>query len=306
MKSVYQGYDVEWYADKLDRAIARYGLPQGIGVHRTWLRDLDYRVRDLLGYMQPSASLWWQCYLYHALTASDVIDRPDIFTITILDKRWHFGERRWNFAPGKIEYQVRRGLKGLNYLVMIEFEVFGNLRYFEPLPSTGNAWQLEPGGVIPPHLQWLMSEHRQRDEGRLIAPHIQGLLWGQRPSRRQRAQFAGGIFDAPGIKLMPLTNFAGAVRYMVKPPYMGQLLQLRPAGRRVRYPWARMPLLLHHLLFCNLYDYSYADLTFASGEGSAILAHAKRLWRDYTPVGLRRYAYPQQPFHQIGLRRNPG
>lgn len=249
------------------------------------MRDLDYRVLESLGYMQPSAALYWQFYLYHALTAGGVIDRPDIFTITVLDHRWHFGEHRWQFAPGKIEYQVRRALKGLNYLVMIEFEVFGNLRHRD---------------------EWIQDgEDYVHDRGRLITPHIQGLLWGQRPSRRQRAQFAGGIFNAPSIKLMPLTSFAGAVRYMAKPPYMGQMVHSRPDGR-VRYPWADMPLLLHHLLFCNLYNYCYADLTFASGEGSAILAHAKRLWRDYTPVGLQRYAYPQQPFHQIGLARNPG
>ena len=87
---------------------------------------------------------------------------------------------------------------------------------------------------------------------------------------------------------------------------MGQEIHLRPDGSRVRYPWAAMPLKLHHLLFCRLYDFSYADLTFASGEDSAILAHANRLWRDYQPSGLRRYAFPQQPFHEIPLRRNSG
>ena len=264
------------------RSIARYGLPQG--AYRWWLRDLNYRIRDLLGYMQPSAALYWQYYLYHALTAGDVIDRPDIFAITVLDHHWHFGEYQWNLAPGKIEYQVRRALKRLHYLVMIEFEVFGNLRYRD---------------------EWIQDgEDYVHDRGRLITPHIQGLLWDQRPSRRQRAQFAGGIFDAPSIKLMPLTNFAGAVRYMVKPPYMGQLVRPRPTGGHARYPWAAMPLLLHHLMFCNLFDYSYSDLTFAGGEGRAILAHANRLWRDYTPAGLRRYAYPQQPFHEMHLRRN--
>jgi len=65
-----------------------------------------------------------------------------------------------------------------------------------------------------------------------------------------------------------------------------------------------MPLKLHHLRFCNLFDFRYPELTFASGEGSAILAHAKRLWRDYDLYGMRRYAYPQQPLHQIQLRRH--
>jgi hypothetical protein len=285
VRSVYDGFDVAAYDEKIKRAINRYGLPTG--AYRSWMRDLDYRVSDLLGYMQPSAPLHWQFYLHHALTAGGVIDRDDIYTITILDQRWHFGEYKWGFAPEKIKYQVRRALKGLNYLVMIEFQVFGNLRYRE-------EWTDEQGFNV------------DVEYGRVIAPHIQGLLWGKRPSRRQRAQFAGGIFNAPSIKLMPLSNLAGAVRYMVKPPYMGQELHQRLDGARIRYPWAAMPLKLHHLLFCRLFNFSYADLAFASGEGSAILADANRLWRDYELWRLRRYAYPQQPFHEIQLRRRSG
>ena len=229
-------------------------------MYRTWLRDPDYRVLGLLGYMQPSGALYWRSFLYDALIAGDVYDRPDIWTITILDRRWHFGECRWDFAPKKIEHQVRRALKGLNYLVMIEFEVFGNVRYLEDVVS---------GRLVHP-----------RDQGRTIAPHIQGLVWGRMPSRQQRSQFEGGIFNAPGVTMKSLTNFAGAVRYMVKPPYKGQLIHVRENGRRVRYPWLKMPLTLHHLLFCNLFDYGYPDLTFGSGEGSAVLAQANRLWHD--------------------------
>jgi hypothetical protein len=288
MRSVYDGFNIQEYAGRLSKAITRYGLPKGIGVYRSWQCDLDYRVSDLLGYMQPLAPLYWQFYLYHALTAGDVIDRDDIYTITVLDHRWHFGEYQWAFAPEKMKHRVRRALKGLNYLVMIEFEVFGNRWYHE-------EWTDDDGFNV------------NVPRGRLITPHIQGLLWGERPSRRQRAQIAGGILNAPSIKLMPLRNFAGAVRYMVKPPYMGQELHERPDGSRRRYPWAAMPLKLHHLLFSRLYSFSYSDLTFAGGEGRAILAHANRLWRDYQPCGLRRYAYPQQPFHHLRLaRRNSG
>src|ERR1051326_7044960 len=91
-----------------------------------------------------------------------------------------------------MKHRVRHALQGLNYLVMIEFEVFGNRWYHE-------EWTDDDGFNV------------NVPRGRLIAPHIQGLLWGQRPSRRQRAQFAGGILNAPSIKLMPLRNFAGAV-----------------------------------------------------------------------------------------------
>jgi hypothetical protein len=112
MAAVYQGFDVRTYKDKLRKALAKHGLPKAIGVSPSWGRDPDFRVLSQLGYMQPSAAGYWQSFLFKALIAGDVIDRPDIWTITILDKRWHFGERKWDFAPKKIEYQVRRALKG--------------------------------------------------------------------------------------------------------------------------------------------------------------------------------------------------
>jgi hypothetical protein len=44
-----------------------------------------------------------------------------------------------------------------------------------------------------------------------------------------------------------------------------------------------MSLTLHHLLLRHLHQYACPDLTFGSGERSAVLSHAKRLWRDYAP-----------------------
>ena len=254
---VYPGHDVELYRAKREKAIRRYGMPPA--APRYWGRDLDYDAWAALGYMQPSAALWWQKYLYEALIAAGVADRTDVYTITIIDRCWHFGERKWDFQRGRIEYQVRRALKGLNYLVMIEFQVFGNVRHY--------ATSLVDG------IEWL------RDCGCVIAPHIQGLLWGKRPSRRQRAQFPGGLFGVSGIKIVRRTDFAGAVRYMVKPP-MGELVHPRADGRLVRYPWPGMTLRLHHLFLRQLCNVSYPDLSFASGAGSAVLAHAKRLARD--------------------------
>lgn len=298
MPGVYEGFDVRRYQDILDRAIARYGYPpKGF---RRWKRDLNYEARDWLGYMQPVAPLYWQIYLYNALVASNAVDRPDIGAITILDKRWHFGERFWEFSPTKIERQVRRGLVGLNYIVMIEFEVFGNIHYVENIETKRVEFELY-GSFRDDTLD------QGFDYGRVIAPHVQGLVWGRSPSRRQRIQFPGGMFGSSGITVKRLTNFAGAVRYMVKPPYMGQLIRPRRGHGFVRYPWPGMPLRLHHQLFSNLVEYAYPDLTFASGEGSAVLAQAKRLWRERVPSGLKRYAYPQQPFHHLRLvrRRRP-
>lgn len=54
----------------------------------------------------------------------------------------------------------------------------------------------------------------------------------------------------------------------------------------IRRPWPQMSLKLHHLLLSQLHDVRYPDLTFASGEGSQVLACAKRLWRYFVPNGM--------------------
>jgi hypothetical protein len=260
-KRIYPGYDIPGYHERLSKAIKRYGLPRG--APHAWLRDVDFQAWDYLGYMQPSGAMYWQCYLFAALQAAGIDQRLDLSTITILDQRWHFGERNWNFAPGKIEYQVRRALKGLNYIVAIEFETFRNVRYLGPAP---------PGSLAA-----------HQDQGRTIAPHIQGLIWGKRPSRYQRAQFAGGLFEAPGIHVESVYDFPGAQRYLGKPPYRGRSVYQRLDGTFGRRPWLKMSLTLHHLFLTHLHYYCWPELTFASGAGSAILTDAKRLWRDYKP-----------------------
>jgi len=260
-KPVYLGYDIPAYHERLRKAISRYGLPTA--APRAWLRHPDFQAWNYLGYMQPSGAMYWQCYLFAALQAAGIDQRPDLSTITILDHRWHFGECLWNFAPRKIEYQVRRALLGLNYIVVIEFEIFRNVRYFGPPP---------PGSVAA-----------HQDYGRTIAPHIQGLIWGKWPSRRQRALFAGGLFGASGIQVENVYDLMGAQRYVGKPPYRGRSVYQRLNGTFGRRPWPDMSLTLHHLLLSNLSRFCWPELTFASGEGSAILADAKRIWRDYTP-----------------------
>jgi hypothetical protein len=60
---------------------------------------------------------------------------------------------------------------------------------------------------------------------------------------------------------------------------MGQLVHPRADGRLIRYPWAEMSLRLHHLFLSQLCNVAYPDLTFVSGQGSAVLSAANRLWR---------------------------
>jgi hypothetical protein len=228
--------------------------------------------------------MYWQCYLFAALQTAGIDQRLDLSTITILEQRWHFGERHWNFTPEKILYQVRRALTGLNYLVTIEFEIFRNVRYRgAPTPGSVSSYA---------------------DHGRLITPHLQGLIWGKFPSPRQRAQFSGGIFDAPGIKVVGVHDFAGAVKYLGKPPYRGRSVYRRLNRTMGRRPWPDMSLTLHHLLLRHLHQFSCPGLTIASGDGSVILAHAKQLWRDYDPGSTHPTDY--RPPLLSGLVKRPG
>jgi hypothetical protein len=72
-----------------------------------------------------------------------------------------------------------------------------------------------------------------------------------------------------------------------------------PSGRMVRRAWPEMSLTLHHLLLRQLHRYCYPELTFAGGEGRAILATAKRLWRDYKPGSTHPSDY-RPPLHSDG------
>jgi len=270
------------YDERLYKAIRRYGLPPR--APRAWRDEPDFQAWDRLGHMQPSGGIYWQCYLHEALLEAGIDQCQDLSTITILDKRWHFGRDHWNFAPGRIEYQVRRGLKGQNYIVVIEFEVFRNVRHHaDPAPGSLAAYA---------------------DHGITIAPHIQSLVWGGEVSRRIRANFAGGIFGAPAIKVMKVYDFPGALRYMGKPPCSGRSVFPSKAGGYRRRSWPDMSLTLHHLLLSHLHPFRWPDLTFASGEGSAVLARAKRLWRDFKPAATHPtdHRWPMQ----AGLVRRPG
>jgi hypothetical protein len=86
-------------------------------------------------------------------------------------------------------------LAGSNYVVAIEFAPFRN--------------------------------HVMADNtGRIIAPHVQGLIWRETPGLRARcAQLGAGLAGADPLHLLAIREaaggFAGAVGYLVKPPHHG-------------------------------------------------------------------------------------
>jgi hypothetical protein len=72
--------------------------------------------------------------------------------------------------------------------------------------------------------------------GRIIAPHVQGLIWRETPGLRARcAQLGAGLASADPLRLLAIREaaggFAGAVGYMVKPPYHDHRLWQDRSGR---------------------------------------------------------------------------
>ena len=95
---------------------------------------------------------------------------------------------------------------------------------FWPVATT--SWQLSS-----PLSQSLMAN----DAGQIIAPHLQGLIWGATPGLRARyAQLGAGLGGADPLRLLAIREavggFAGAVGYMVKPPYHGYRLYQDRSG----------------------------------------------------------------------------
>jgi hypothetical protein len=139
-------------------------------------------------------------------------------------------------------------LAGYNYVVAIEFAPFRN--------------------------------HVMADNtGRIIAPHLQGLIWGETPGLRARcAQLGAGLAGADPLRLLAIREaaggFAGAVGYMVKPPHHGYRLYQDRSGR-FHHQREKLALIRHHRLFTHLLPYDYPDLTLSGGAGVAVLRTAR-------------------------------
>ena len=147
-----------------------------------------------------------------------------------------------------IKRQIRAILAGYNYVVAIEFACFRN--------------------------------HVMADNtGRIIAPHVQGLIWRETPGLRARcAQLGAGLAGADPLRLLAIREaaggFAGAVGYMVKPPHHGYCLYQDRFGR-FHHRGEKLALKRHHRLFTHLLPYDYPDLALSGGAGVAVLRTAR-------------------------------
>jgi hypothetical protein len=235
------------HAADLRAALYRYGPPPRMQLRQAFDLISPRRARELR-YVTPHARPLWQRYLHQAFGHWDTETAPRLRMLTLLNGAWHFGEHAWDFDLERIKRQIRAILAGYHYVVAIEFACFRNYRM-----TTGT--------------------------GRIIAPHVQGLIWGDTPGlRARRAALVAGIAGADPIHLRSIKEeaggFAGAVGYMVKPPHHGYRLW-QDAHGRFHHQGEALALQRHHYLFTHLLPYDYPDLTLSGGAGVAVLRTAR-------------------------------
>jgi hypothetical protein len=246
-------------ADAIDRFGPRLSRRKGAALSpaaKEAIRDLHRNQAHWLGYMNPYARL----AVFGAIWrhAEPVLGRAEGEMITIIHQPWHTNDRAWEFYPEVIQDRVRASLKGLNAIAAVEFAYYHNVRHDED-------------GV----------------DGRLFAPHVQGVVWGG-STRAERdalaAAFAGGIAGSHGVERRSIDDLFGAVAYAIKAPMYGYSFYRRRDGSNAHRA-RRLPPSRHYGLWQHLHGFTWPQLVFGTGEGEAVLEAA---WADLEALWRRR------------------
>jgi hypothetical protein len=221
------------------------------------IRDLRRNQAHWSGYMNPFARVAvFQAIWRHAEPILGQAANPEM--ITIIHAPWHTNDKVLEFYPEVIQDMVKVRLAGLNAIVAVEFAYYHNVRHDED-------------GVI----------------GRLFAPHVQGVVWGD-STRADRAalaaSFAGGIGGSHGVERQAMTYPFGAVAYGVKAPMHGYSFYRRRDGSYAHRAKA-LPLSWHYRLWGRLHGFTWPQLVFGVGEGEIVLNAA---WADLNDTWRRR------------------
>jgi hypothetical protein len=241
-----------YHHEKLSQALDRYG-----GVRRRRVQSVRHAVgrhqaRELR-YMNPFARGVWLHHLIEAAKFYDIRSRTHLSAITIISPDWDFDEKNWRLDLGQIKRNVRTLLRGYNYLLHIEFAYFRNYRVFDR----------DTGEIV----------------GRLVSPHLQGLIWGPRPGWRGRKKgLRRGITGARPVVVIPVSEarggLDGALTYMTKPPFHGYTRR-GVSDRQFRSRPTDLTLRQHHFLLSHLFDLDWPTLAMSGGEGIGVLRMAR-------------------------------
>lgn len=209
------------------------------------LDSLSSRRRYELQYMNPFAALPWTLGLEKALNPY-LDNHAQAFMITAIHDQWHTNDCSWSIDPKSIRRDIWHGLRGINYVGMVEFALFQNVAF---------------------------------GHGRLVAPHFQGIAWGEnldaRSTRKSRKFFRGGLNGSNGLWVKKITNKFGALSYAVKLPAYGYRLIKRRSGT-FGHSSTRLYLPSHYQLFTHLGQFTLPDLAISGGEGANVLRSTKK------------------------------
>ena len=231
------------YAHRLDWAVHKYGT--GTEQHRA-RGERTGSGYQRLHYMEVRGCQHWEMALRHGLEAMCV--EPNVLSMaTVIDERWHFPARHWHFDLEQITRLVRQAFADHSYLFLVEFAPITYLGY------------------------------------RIIAPHLQGLLW---PMNRYQAadvssHFSSGLAGAPALKRKRVYDLPGAMRYNVKVIDRGYTYGVTRLGKAIRRRRQLYLTEIYHL-WRNLHHFTYPELTIASGIGEEVVQEAldrlDRMW----------------------------
>lgn len=221
------------------------------------IRDLRRSQAHWLGYMNPFARVAvFKAIWRHVQPILRQAAHPEM--ITIIHHPWHTNDRLLEFYPEVIQDTVKARLAGLNAIVAVEFAYYHNVRHDED-------------GVT----------------GRLFAPHVQGVVWGD-STRADRAalaaSFAGGIAGSHGVERQTMKYPFGAVAYGLKAPMHGYSFYRRRDGSYAHRAKA-LPLSWHYRVWERLNNVTWPQLVFGVGDGETALNFA---WVDLAAIWRNR------------------
>ncbi len=142
-----------------------------------------------------------------------------------------------------IKKEFQKWLRGFNYIGVIEFAIFRK----EPFNET------------------------DFDDGFLIAPHLQGLIWRDEGITSDvvrefnKKKFSGGRFNAVGFKHEPVWDVTGSVSYMHKLPLFAYDFSYKHTSEGMSQDIA-------YLMFERLKHVSFEDMFISGGEGQNVRA----------------------------------
>jgi len=153
-----------------------------------------------------------------------------------------------------IKKKFQHGLRGYNYIAVMEFAIFDKETYEDKNAPENDGW--------------------------LIAPHLQGLIWKdggllKEDIKHLRSMFrVGGRWNAKGFKRDRVYDITGSVSYMHKLPLFAYTNTYRHTSKP-------LPQNIGYLMFQRLKHLPFEKLFISGGEGKNIRTVTLNYLKDF-------------------------